>query len=149
MTDLLLETSVCTPLRRLLLIKPLLLTTSLMGQLQAIVKSDWSLTHTAPWETSTSDSVIQGTDYYCSVWPSACILHSSSKDRSPTMFITMFCVKDQKHDPEIRSPQRTFTMSQTLLKRLLTDSHSLSFFWALSKSKFTYRHSTNSVIGSL
>lgn len=61
MTNLSLKTSVCTPLRRLLLIKLLLLTTSLMGQLQAIVKSDWSLSHNVSKETSISDNVIQGT----------------------------------------------------------------------------------------
>lgn len=30
-------------------------------------------------------------------------------------------------------------MIMRLMKWLLTDSHSLSFFWALSKSKFTFR----------
>lgn len=39
--------------------------------------------------------------------------------------------------------------AHTVQDTSLTDSHSLNFFWALSKSKFTYRHSTNSVIGSL
>lgn len=67
MTDLPLKTSVCTPLQRLLLIKLLLLTTSLMGQLQAIVKSDRGLSHTVSKRTSISDSMIRGTDYHCSV----------------------------------------------------------------------------------
>lgn len=51
----------------ILLIKLLLLTTSLMGQLQAIVKSDSSLSHTVSKWTSIFDSMIQGTDGHCSV----------------------------------------------------------------------------------
>lgn len=52
-------TSVCTPLRRHLLIKLLLLTATLMGQLQAIVNSDKSLSHTMTESSSKFENMTQ------------------------------------------------------------------------------------------
>lgn len=90
--------------------------------------------------------------------------------RLQTMFTTTLHVKVQESHPQIRGLQKNLCIvterhnkllltvfrnnrSKCMLlrspKMLLTDSHSRSFLWALSKSKFTYRHSTNSVIGSL
>lgn len=52
-------TSVCMPLRRHLLIKLLLLTATLMGQLQAIVNSDRSLSHTMTESSSKFENMTQ------------------------------------------------------------------------------------------
>lgn len=91
---LLLPPSVCLPLR-LLLIKLLLLTTALMGQLQAVVKSDRSLSHTVTKRTSIFDNMTQGTDHHCCVctWP----MQKSSKKTA--------CMNNQRSD-RLRCYQR-------------------------------------------
>lgn len=116
-------TSVCTPLRRLLLIKLLLLTTTLMGQLQTIVKSDRSLSHTVTKRTSIFDNMTQGRGHHCCVCTGptqksnkkkGCVNKQKVRQITslPTMFTMMVHVKVQESDPQMGRPQKTSVLSQ-------------------------------------
>lgn len=153
--------SVCTPMRSPLLIKLLLLTATVMGQWQVIVNSDRSLSHTMTEGSSKFDNMTQWTGHHCCVYSGP--TQKSCVRRQVTQIMLLQCLlhcirklerlthkqEDVKKALFVEKKTVNTNWLKSMFERLLTDSHSLSFFWALSKSKFTYRHSTNSVIGSL
>lgn len=111
---------VCTPLRTLLLIKLLLLTTTLMGQLQTIVKSDRRLSHTVTKMTSILDNMTQGRGHHCCVCTGptqksskkkGCVNKQKVRQITSLPTTMMAHVKVQESDPQIGRPQKTSVLS--------------------------------------
>lgn len=116
-----LKVNVCMPLHRLVLIKLLLLTTSLIGQLQAIVKSDWSLSHSVRedlyiWEYDTKHRL----SLFCLHWTHAELV-SRQKVRQ-TSHNYWRCLRQWsvwKSDQQTSGPQKTRASGRKRLKWLM------------------------------